>query len=420
MYDWLIPIFIWFSATGTTDWNPQDRNDYKMQLALSGSFEANSNAVNAEMLRFFMAGRYIDSSMKNRSLDRMKKNNRLGMDISAEISFFHKPDSGFGKNWSYGITFGQRFLFGGAFSKDAYKLGLYGNAPYAGQTLDVSGLKAGYLNYQYLSLGFIKEFRGEKWHKALGFGATYANANQYFSLTIPRGELYTEPTGQYLNLNAAYQMSQSDASKNNYFYPNGFGVGASLEFTISDRKRHAFFARATNIGFMRFNSFSAHRSLDTSLTFNGVIIDNPLKVNGEFLNNTLDSLARGFGGNVGSKHRYMMMPGTVSLGYTYSIIPYKLHVTAMANYTFFPGYFPQFSLRLSGIPDPFVSVAGTFSYGGWGGFNGGIDLGFHFGDGWHFTLGTQTIQGIIAEKATSGLSGRVGLIKRFGKTKNKS
>jgi len=419
MYDWLIPIFIWFSTTGTTDWSPKDRNDYKMQVAVSGSFEANSNAINAEMLRFFMAGRYIDSSMKDRSLKRMKENNRLGMDITAEVSFFHKPDSGFGKNWSYGITLGQRILFGGEFSRDAYKMGFYGNAPYAGQTLNLSGLNASYLNYQYLSLGFIKEFKAPKWHKALGFGLTYANANQFLSIKAPRAEIFTEATGQYLDLDASYEIKQNDASKNKFFYPNGFGVGASLEFTMSDKKRHSFYLRANNIGFMRFNSFSSYRSLDTSLTFNGVVVDNALKVNGEYVNNVLDSLARDFGGNTGSSGAYIMMPGSVSVGYTYGIIPYKLHLTASANYTFYPGYFPQFSIRLSGIPDPFVSVAGTLSYGGWGGFNGGVDLGFHLGDGWHFTLGTHSIQGIIGERVSSGLSGRAGVIKRFGKTKNK-
>lgn len=419
MYDWLIPIFFWFSTAGTTDWSPRDRQDYRMQLALNGSFETNSNAVNAEMIRFFLAGRYIDSSMKDRSLKRMKDNNRLGMDINAEISFFAKPDSGFGKNWSYGITFGQRLLFGGKFSKDAYKLGFYGNAPFAGQTLNAGGLNAAYLNYQYLSLGFVKEFKGQKWHKALGFGATYANANQFFSLKADRASLFTEETGQYLDADVNYEMKQNDASKNKFFYPNGFGVGGSLEFTMSDRKHHSFFIRATNIGFMRFNTFSSYRSLDTTLTFDGVHVDNALKVNGEYLNHTLDSLARDFGGNTGSRPAYMMMPGSISAGYTYAAIPEKLYITGMANYTFFPGYFPQFSVRVAGTPDPFVSVAGTFSYGGWGGFNGGVDLGFHFGEGWHLTIGTQTLQGIISERNTSGLSGRAGLIKRFGKSKNK-
>lgn len=419
MYDWLIPIFFWFSTAGTTDWSPKDRQDYRMQLALNGSFETNSNAINADMVRFFLAGRYIDSTMKDRSLKRMKDHNRLGMDINAEISFFHKPDSGFGKNWSYGITFGQRLLVGGEFTRDAYKLGFYGNAPFAGQTLDASGLKATYLNYQYLSLGFIKEFKGEKWHKALGFGATYANANQFFSLKAPRGKIFTEETGQYLAADFAYEMKQNDVAQNKFFHPNGFGLGASLEFTMSDRKHHSFFLRATNIGFMQFNRFSGYRALDTALTFNGVQVDNVLKVNGEYLNHTLDSLATGFGGAVGRKRAYMMMPGTVAVGYTYTVLPERFHITAMANYLFFPGYFPQFSLRLSGIPDPFVSVAGTLSYGGWGGFNAGLDLGFHFGSGWHFTLGTQTLQGIIFEKSTSGLSGRVGLIKRFGKSKAK-
>lgn len=419
MYDWLIPIFFWFSTTGVTDFSPKDRNDYRMQLTVGGSFETNSNAVSADMTRFFLAGRFIDSTMKDRSLKRMKDRNRLGMDITAEISFYHKPDSGFGKNWSYGITFGQRLLFGGAFSKDTYKLGLYGNAPFAGETLKLSGLDAAYMNYQYLSLGFVKEFPGTKWHKALGFGATYANANQFFSLKAPRAEVFTEATGQYLDLDAAYSMKQNDASKNKFFYPNGFGVGASLEFTMSDRKHHSFFIRANNIGFMRFNTFSSYRSLDTALTFNGVMVDNALKVNGQYVNNVLDSLARGFGGHTGSRPAYMMMPGSVSVGYTYAVLPEKFHITAMGNYTFFPGYVPQVSLRLSGMPDPFVSIAGTFSYGGWGGFNAGVDLGFHFGYGWHFTLGTQTLQGIIAERTTSGLSGRAGLIKRFGKTKNK-
>lgn len=418
MYDWLIPIFLWFNTTGVTDYVPHDRNTYKMQIAVTGSFETNSNAVNAEMLRFFLAGRYIDNDMKDRSLKRMRDINRLGMDINADISFFHKPDSGLGKNWSYGINLGQRFLFGGQFSKDTYKLGFYGNAPYAGETLELGKLNARFLSYQYISLGFVKEFKGEKWHKSLGFGLGLANANQFFSLSVPRGTLFTEQDGKYLDLDASYRISSNDASKNRYFYPNGFGLSGSLEFSMTDRKRHAFYLKATNFGVMRFNSFSNSRSLDTSLTFNGVEVDNVFGMNGDYLQNTLDSLATNFGGNVARGAELLPMPGTIEMGYSYTAIPRKLYLSALVDYTYFPGYVPRGTIRVTGVPDPFVSITGTFGYGGFGGFNGGVDLGFHFGEGWHFMLGTKSIQGIVAERTTSGLSGHAGIIKRFGKRNN--
>ncbi|MCG9911898.1 MAG: DUF5723 family protein [Flavobacteriales bacterium] len=417
MYDWLIPIFIWFSSTGVTDYSPKDRQEYNMQVHATGSFEANSNALNADMLRFFMAGRFIDNGMKDRSLKRMKDMNRIGLDATVEFGFFHRPDSGFGKNWSYGIHVGQRYLFGGSFSKDAYQLGLYGNAPFAGQTLDLGGLHATYLSYQYLNLGFVKEFHGEKWHKSIGFGATYANANQFFSISAPRASIFTEQDGQYLDVDAQYAIHANDASKNKYFYPNGFGLAGSIEFSMTDRKRHAFHAKASNFGFMRFNSFSSNRSLDTNFVFEGVQIDNLFKVNGAFFTDVVDSLGNGLLGSRGTGARYMAMPGTVEIGYSYAAIPSKLFISALGDYCYFPGYVPRGTVRITGIPDPFVSISGALSYGGRGGFNAGIDLGFHFGYGWHFTLGTQSVQGIVAERLTSGLSGRFGLIKRFNKSK---
>jgi len=414
MFDWLIPVFFWFSSAGTTDWSPADRNAYKMQLAARVSFETNSNAVNAEMIRFFLKGRYITDDMKNRSFKRLQPNNRLGLDVAGEVSFFHKPDSGFGKNWSYGITVGQRMLFGGEFSKDAYKLGFYGNAPYAGTTLDFSGLKSRFLNYQYITLGFVKEFEGTKWHKAFGFGVSAVNANQFFELNVPRGNLYTEAQGLELQLDGSYQLRQNDASKNKFFHPNGFGLAGTLEFRATDRKRHMITVRAANFGFLRFNRFSSSRSLDTSLTFNGLQIDNVFDINGQFFNNAVDSLGSRLAGTQKNGALLMAMPADFEVSYTYAILPQKFFIGASADYKYYPGYFPRFAVRLSGIPDPMVSVSGMVSYGGWGGFNAGVDLGFHLTHGWHFTLGTQTLQGIVAERISSGLSGRAGLTKRFG------
>lgn len=415
MFDWLIPVFFWFSTAGSTDYSPVDRNEYKMQLAARVNFETNSNAVNAEMLRFFMNGRYIYDEMKDRSLKRMKTNNRLGLDLGGEISFFHKPDSGLGKNWSYGITVGQKILFGGEFNRDAYKLGLYGNAPYAGTTLDFSGLKSRYLNYQYITLGFVKEFEGTKWHKAFGFGASAVNANQFFELNVPRGSLFTETDGLELQLDGNYQLRQNDGSKNKFFYPNGFGVAGSLEFRMTDRKRHMFTLRAANVGFLRFNKFSSERSLDTTFNFTGLQVNNVFDLNGNFFNNAADSLSSRLVGSSKSSAQFLPMPADFEISYTYAAIPTKLFVGASADYKYFPGYFPRFSVRVIGMPDQMITISGILSYGGWGGFNGGLDLAFHLTQGWHFTLGSHTLQGIIFERNTSGLSFRAGLTKRFGK-----
>jgi hypothetical protein len=415
MHDWLIPIFFWFSAQQMTDYSPQDRRDYSMQVHINGSFEANSNSLNTEMIRFFLAGRYIDENMKNRSLKRMKNQNRLGMEMGAEIGFLHKPDTGFGKNWSYSVNLGYRFLFGGTFSRDAYRLGLYGNAPFLDERLDLSGLNARFLSYQYLQTSFVKEFSGKTWHKGLGFGLGVANANQFFNLSLPRGSIFTREDGQYLDVDADFSFAQNDASKNRFFYPNGFGIFGNLNFVMTDRKRHLIYLKADQFGMMRFNRFSSTRSLDTAFTFSGVNVDNLLNVNGNLINETVDSLTEGLSGRTASGALWLPMPGRVELGYSYTVLPRRLFMNVSADYLLFPGYLPRGTLRITGIPDPFVSVSGTLAYGGWGGLNVGLDLGFHFGQGWHFTLGTQTLQSIAAERISSGLSLRAGLAKRFGK-----
>jgi hypothetical protein len=420
MHDWLIPIFFWFSAQQMTDYSPQDRRDYSMQVHVNSSFEANSNSLNTEMIRFFLSGRYIDENMKDRSLKRMKNQNRLGMEMGTEIGFIHKPDSGFGKNWSYSVNLGYRFLFGGTFSRDAYRLGLYGNAPFVDERLDLSGLHARFLGYQFLQVGFVKEFAGNKWHKALGFGLGAANANQFFNLSLPRGSLFTREDGQYLDVDADFSFAQNDASKNRFFYPNGFGLFGNLNFAMTDRKRHLIYLKADQFGMMRFNRFSSTRSLDTAFTFSGVNVDNLLEVNGNVINETVDSLTQGLSGRTAGGAVWLPMPGRVEIGYSYTVLPRRLFMNLSGDYLLFPGYVPRGTLRITGIPDPFVSVSGTLSYGGWGGFNVGLDLGFHFGQGWHFTLGTQTLQSIAAERVSSGLSLRAGLVKRFGKNTAKT
>lgn len=392
-----------------------------MYLSIQTAFQANSNSLNAEMIRFYLRGRYIDQFMKDRSLARMKANNRLGGEFITEVSFVHTPEKMFGTTgWSWYTGLKSRWMFGAEFSKDAYQLGFYGNAPFAGSTLQIGKLKADYLAYQQISAGFIRTIQSNSNAHQIGFALSYVNGNSFFSTSTDRASLYTDSLGQNLKLDLNGQFVQNDPSKQRFAYPNGMGAGLDFFYNASFKNgKHSISVQATDIGFIRWSDFGTSNSLDTSIQFSGIQVPHVFNLNEQFFTGLSDSVRTIFDNTRSTGNRILMLPGTISVAYTWQAIPSKLFIMPNFQMKFFTGYAPRAGLNIIGYPYDKIMMCGKFTYGGFGGFNVGADLGFDLGKGWMFTAGTQTIDGFFFERVNSGLSGNVGLVKWFKPLKSK-
>ena len=113
----------------------------KVRVGLVGDFGINSTSLTSQFVSKFYKGGYIDADLKNSVLDRTRNMNTIGADLSYGVYVGIKLDSLFHKeNVSLFFSVRDRAHFDARFSKDFYKVGFYGNAPYAGKTANFNDL----------------------------------------------------------------------------------------------------------------------------------------------------------------------------------------------------------------------------------------------------------------------------------------
>lgn len=378
--------------------------------------ETNSNALNAEIFRVISAGREVTPSMKDRSEKRLRPLNRLGLDVTGELSFVHFPTDFIGKerSWGYYIGYKNRFSAFGKISPDTYRALFYGNAPYKGDTLYFSDEKLRYMAYQQLSFGLVHQVRGPKWTGNFGFALSYVNASNFADISLQNGSLYTSSDAFTVQAAGRFSMFGNDASKPRYHYPNGWGLSGDFFLNLQDPgRKNAISIQARDFGFVKSTAFGNGYSLDTSITFEGVSFGSPYDITGDVFSQLGDSARQILDAGRYSGSKVIPLPAQLSVSYLREFIPFRLYGSAQLSMRFFSGALPMGTLRVWGYPDPQIMIGGNVSYGGWGTYSIGVDLGFDVGRGWVFNLGTNQLQGLIAERSASGFGGYIGLWKSF-------
>jgi len=419
--NWLFPMMMWFSSGPQYHPFPQHNLQKPIHFSTRFSVETNSNALNSEIFRVISAGREVTQSMKDRSEKRLRPVTRIGLDVGGEVSFVHFPSKFIGKDrsWGYYIGYKHRFTAFGKVSPDTYRALFYGNSPYKGDTLHFSNEKVRYMAYQQLSFGLIHHVRGKKWTGNYGFALSYVNASNFADISLKNGSLYTSPDAFTLQAGGQFEMFSNDASKPGYHYPNGWGLSGDLFLNLQDPSgRNAISIQARDFGFVKSTAFGNGYSLDTSITFEGVTFSSPYDITGDVFTQLGDSARQIIQAGRYSASRVMPLPAQLSVAYQREFIPFRLYGAAQLSMRFFSGAMPMGTIRVWGYPDPQIMIGGNISYGGWGTYNIGVDLGFDVGRGWVFNLGTNQLQGLIAERAASGFGGYIGLWKSFSGQKN--
>lgn len=414
--NWLFPMMMWFSSGPQYHSFPTPYLQRPIHFSVNANLEHQSNGLNAELLKVISAGREVTPVMKDRSLNRLKNINRLGVDINAELSFVHFPKKFIGKSnrWGYYIGYKNRMVAHGQISRDTYKLLFYGNSPFKGDTLHLKNEQVRYLAYQQLSFGLIHNIVGKKWTGNLGFAFSYVNASNFADIKVKNGSFYTSPDAFSIYAGAGFNMLSNDASKSKYHYPNGWGVSTDLFLNLQDpTRKNSFSIKLQDFGFVKANQFSQGIKLDTALNFEGVIIQSPYDINNEFIQNLGDSASRIINDGKYKSRKIMMLPSQLQIAYNREFIPFKLYGSIIYSQRFYSNAMPMGTVQVWGYPDPQIMIGGSVSYGGWGSYSIGIDLGFDLGKGWVVSLGTKQIQGIVAEKFSSGFGGYAGVHKSF-------
>jgi len=376
---------------------------YKAYINVSGDFYVNSNSVTNKFINNLAYQRIgIEDPDKDRESNRLKKNNRLGADANAAIQATFKKNQ-----LAYTIGFGQRVFLGARFSNDLFELAFRGNAPYAGKNVALSKTAVTYFDYKNIFVGIQKTSKNNK--VTTGATAAFLIGGNYQHAKLNSTTLFTEQTGEYIDLNGdiLYSKTGADSSKKSH----GKGVGVNLFFSIKQNKNRLNI-EVRDLGFSSWKNVKTY-SGDSTYRYEGLLIDELLTPGSSISASVkLDSIADYVGIDRSVKNTTVFLPTVFHVNYMIS--PNKRFTrTVGVRYMAAPGYIPRFYIREADFLGKGFTLTNTFSYGGYGRLDYELGVMKKIKDGFIISANLFAFEYLVMPGKSSGHGLNFGLTKLF-------
>ena len=345
---------------------------------------------------------FINDDVKDAVSKKLSSLNRFGADFNWHIDYSHKVDSFLGlSHCILGVKLLDRTHLSSRFSEDAFELYFRGNKNYVGKTADLSDFRFNSLHYQELSFSLGHWFRkGDnlfEWNAGIGI----VKGQTFLSIEAPRANIFTSPSGDYLDLDANLTIQRSDSSKSNLSAVNGVGAAFNLAFKWQDAHSRILRFEASGLGVIGFNSNSSIVTADTSFRFEGIDVSDLFNFHDSIRGsiNLDSSLVQPYLKRRDYQSKTLVMPANFLLSYT---IPLASQWTMEAGllYTMqseaMPMIFQVYSWRINEKH----TAALRLRFGGYSGIHFGLSYKLKF-KSWRLGIGSDYIDGFLNPHSTA-------------------
>jgi hypothetical protein len=303
----VVLIFMSFCVFGQDFGDAPELANNPVYVAIGGSWLAQSNEINLNFVKKVIYGGTLDQTTNQNIWANLKQRNQLmghqqyGIQIRSAMDSSSLFPNGF-----FCVQWQQSSWNHVVFSKDVFGLSMLGNAPFTGKQLDLSGTSFTQLSYQKIGLGIQSVKNG--W-------SIYLNGiegRDYYQFRIDNGDVYTDPLGQFIDLN--YRMVQVKSLQQNS------GVGMGLDFQWQ-RKEYGiqWNAELNDLGWLKFRDLEKN-VWKASDEFTGVSWSDAI-LNGESGN---EALAEWTEPKQKTKDRIISLPTRLTAGVSVKGIGYKV------------------------------------------------------------------------------------------------
>lgn len=393
-----------------------DFNQPKDQPLASVSFYNSilhySNSISNKLALTVMLKQYISDDIKNTSLKNLNDiDNLLSLDFKSGVSFSYTPEKMFRVNGlGMFISVNQREYARVNYTRDAYILTLYGNKSFAGKTANMDGTHFYSIVYQDCKAGLTKQIG--KNINVYG-GIELVKGHKYYDFNFEKLSVFTEETGEYINLRIKGQVRTTDTITQKLSAINGTGYAAVMGGNWQNKKKTIGITIELNdIGAVNWKRKMHTIPVDTGFTFDGIELDifntsvsNPLNIK-DSLNNLIWEKA--------SDEAFSeMLPATGYAAITTVVSP-KILFNIGLNYYFGaklpPLFFINPELRLS---DRFVTEI-CLSFGYVENFNAGAGLKYYGKKGMSAYLEIANVPALAALKKSYTQAIYLGCVYKIG------
>jgi hypothetical protein len=384
--------------------------DSRCSAGLTGDYLIASDAVTVAFQNAYLNNEFIDTDLKDASLDNIEDRAVMASKYAAGGFFQKRKKENPDDYWFAAIR--HRSHYNTAFTKDLFGLYFYGNKPYAGQTADMSDLNYRSLTWQQFQFGMNKRLQADSNYWDITGAVSFLNGQDYMDFTTGRGTFYTHPEGEYIEMDMYLESRQSDSADYSFGASNGLGASLDLMATYNRKDNYYVTFGIKDAGFIAWNSSSFQYTVDTLYKFEGAVVDNffdslflDISTEEDFVNGFIqDYQSGGFTTMiplwVGAEFGKQFLEGTLTgyLGADYYVeSDYTPHIKAGAEYKF----------------NKHIVAGAAFHLGGYAKFGWELYGGFDLTGGLIMNVGTSYLGGFIAPESSTAQGAYMSLVKLF-------
>ena len=341
----------------------------QQSFTLTGTADILGNALGSDIFSKFLFGGTITDEMKGKSLDRHVKINRFGGDLNAELEY-RNDKVNFAKMEEVGflVKAGMYNFTELIYGKDVFHFAMYGNQPFVGDTVSLSGT-------QFRNLTFSK----------IGFGLTDKRTKSSITFNLVGLQNYTSIGLTDFQM---YQSAEQDTLTIKYDgatrFSNGGafmkGMGFAFDFDIrlggkSARNNPIYFQiLGKNIGAVFANKMQEYKA-DNQMTFTGFSYNELNDASSILKDNQriLDTL----GVTQSTVHHSIFLPGMIQASKLVDVNSKRIVQEFYGARMYLSRvYIPQVFAGLNIMPFKGFNVGLSAAYGGFSKFKGGAYLAY--------------------------------------------
>lgn len=359
---------------------------YNSTIMAYGDAYLTSNAINQSFYQDVLNYGYIDDDTKNNISNSLKALNTVDFNYNLSLAYRKKADSLFGcPHGNLFITISTRSLSSARFSNDAFNLIFFGNVQYAGKTAYLTGSSASLIYFNQLRIGW-NGTKQQKNNSSISFGAAVSllQGRNNFNLTTPAATLYTEPYGEYINVNYDIAYKTSDTTSSNIATFNGGGLSFDGFVQKKFSSTFSITLSASDVGFIAWGKNSLQTNADTGIHFTGYNAGDLFTLTDTAFNKiNKDSILKLLGIREHKQSYITSLPFHFELSATKLITSWNAALSVGVVYwNYNPGQFIAYA-RFNHMFNKYFYGGVTADVNSIGSFEGGLDAGLQLN---HFTL----------------------------------
>ena len=407
----LFPLFGWFGNQARPDFF-HDRYSSQGQISLHSEGNFESSHLNG----WFVSQALIGKSFSQADMLSVQADQQGYASGRWETAFrYWGLDSAFGGGqWRHSLGFSNSWIGYASYDADLFGLISRGNAPYAGQTLDLNAGSGFLTNYQTIDFSLARAFSRTNSTWFLSFGLGFVNGSFFRDAQMQGGSFFTHPEGDELRLGMdRVQLRASDPSGSAFLYPAGLGFSFRGSLEYQHKNGHVVSFSVQDAGLMFWNRQAQAIELDSELVWSGFAVPNIAEVGETLFQEQLDSIGSNLIVSDVRRSFESVLPVGIRLGYGRRLFQNKALLQAQVHYAPHLMPIPEVELAFYYLGKGRLNAGISASGGGVCLWKVGLNVGVDAGRGWAFQLFTRHAESIWPNAAGRGLSAGFQVSKRI-------